>query len=347
MEIRLGFAILGTGRMGIRRLDSIIAHPNGTVVAVTDSDDAVASHAAERAGGAVVAASHREAITAPAVDCVVVATPNSMHRMMVRDALEHGKHVFCEKPLAGTSAEAVEMVQTANQNSGFLKVGSNLRYFPSVQKAQQLLAMRAIGEPLFLRGWIGNNGWSLASWWSDPAEVGGGTFLDNGCHLLDLSRWFLGEVLECTGWAGTLLHSVAPLEDNGVGIFRFEGGKFAVIQSSWTEWADYCYFELYGSEGYIRVDNRAPDCKVILGRREGSQEVHDFKDVSSNSYALEMDDFIHAVIDGRQPLPSGFDGMRTVQMAHAVYKANDSGRSQSLQCPLELLPTPYAEAMPG
>jgi predicted dehydrogenase len=344
MQMTLGFAIVGTGRMGMRRLASIVDHPRATVVTVADSDMAAATEAAERADCAL-AADHREAVADPAVDCVVVATPNKLHRPVVLDALAHGKHVFCEKPLAGLPSEAVEMVQAAARHGTFLKVGSNLRHFPSVQKARELLDENAIGETLFLRGWIGNNGWSLASWWSDPAEVGGGTFLDNGCHLLDLSRWFLGEAWECTGWTGTLLHPVAPLEDNGVGIFRFEGHKLAVIQSSWTEWADYCYFELYGSEGYMRVDNRAPACTVTVGRRDGSQEVHDFRDVSPQSYALEMDDFIHAVIDGRQPLPSGFDGMRTVQMAHAIYEANRSGRSQSLRRSLELAPAPYAEVI--
>ena len=103
------------------------------------------------------------------------------------------------------------MVRAAGTHGSFLKVGSNLRHFPNVARALELVARGAIGEVLFLRGWIGNDGWSLGSWWRDPDLIGGGTLLDNGSHLLDLTRSFLGEPEECVGYASTLAQDVAPL----------------------------------------------------------------------------------------------------------------------------------------
>ncbi|MCX5998865.1 MAG: Gfo/Idh/MocA family oxidoreductase, partial [Chloroflexi bacterium] len=256
--------------------------------------------------------------------------PNKFHPSVVVPALNQGKHVWCEKPLARNPAEAIEIVQAAIGSGRFLKVGSNLRYFPSVLKAKDLLDSGAVGDVLFVRGWIGNSGWQLGSWYSDADVIGGGTFLDNGSHLLDIYRWFLGEPTECVGCISTSHWPVAPLEDNAMGIFKFASGRLAFLHSSWTEWAGYMYLEIYGREGYIRVDNRQSDCLVVLGGKNGSREVFDFSKQPPQSYDLELSDFVASVQRGRQPLPSGFDGLRAVQMAHGIYESSLSGKAIAL-----------------
>jgi predicted dehydrogenase len=120
-----------------------------------------------------------------------------------------------------------------------------------------------------------------------------------------------------------------------MGIFRFAGGALASLHSSWTEWNEYMYLEIYGKEGYLRIDGRQPHCLTILGRRNGDRDVFDFSSQPPQSYQLEFDDFVQAIRTNRQPLPSGFDGLRAVQMAYGIYESSRSGRSIPVWSPVE------------
>jgi len=190
------------------------------------------------------------------IDCAIVATPNNVHAKASVYAMSRGKHVLCEKPLASSLEEAMRMVQAAEDNLVKLKVGSNLRYFPNVVQAKKTLEDESIGKLMFLRGWIGNSGSHLkGSWYSKPEIMGGGTLLDNGHHLIDLSSWFLGNISHAVGYVCTLVHDT-PSEDNAVAVLNTNEGTFALIQSSWTEWNGYTYIEIYGHKGSMMLDCR-------------------------------------------------------------------------------------------
>lgn len=329
MPEKLRFAVIGCGRMGVRRMKAIAAHPDTELRCLSDNDAETAQRVS-REMGCDFYPDWEKAVSRRDVDCVIVSVPNKFHNPVAIQALNEGKHVWCEKPLARNPEEALGIVRALAKTDRFLKVGSNLRYFPSVQKAKELLDSSAIGEVLFFRGWVGNAGWPVKMWFSDAEMSGGGTFLDNGCHLLDIARWFMGEPRECIGHVSTLHWRISPLEDNGMGIFTFEGGKLAFIHSSWTEWAEYMYLEVYGSRGYIRVDNRGTKCITTLGNHDGKQEIFDYSDVPAQSHVLEFRDFVQAIANSRQPQPDGFDGLRAVQMAYGVYESSRLGRKVTI-----------------
>jgi predicted dehydrogenase len=325
MDRKLGFAVVGCGRMGMRRIGLIRGHHQAELRCVEDYDKEIARKVSEEVGCDYYSG-WESVVSRPDVDCVVVSVPNRFHRDIVIAALGAGKHVFCEKPLARNPIEAHQMVKAAERSGCLLKVGSNLRYFPSVLKAKELLDIGEIGEVLFARGWIGHSGWQIGTWYSDAEVIGGGTLLDNGCHLVDLYRWFLGEVESCVGFVSTSLWSISPLEDNAMALFKFVNGKMAFLQSSWTEWAGYIYLEIYGTQGFIRIDNRGQSCITTLGKRNGQNTVFDFSQEPPRSYVLEFNDYLNAIASNRQPLPSGLDGLRAVQMAYAVYRSAQLGK---------------------
>lgn len=330
MQNKLGFAIIGSGRMGMRRARTISLHPATRLICVSDTDEKKAKKGAEEFGCAYCI-EPEEAINKPGVDCIVIGTPNKFHLPIAVAALQNGKHVFCEKPLARNPEEAARIVEAALLSKATLKVGSNIRHFPNVMKARELLDSSAIGEVLYLRAMIGVAGVHLAkSWFSDADLQGGGVFLDIGCHLFDLSRWFLGEVKSCMGHTSTMYWPVKPLEDNGMGIFEFANGKLAFLNASWMEWADYMLMEIYGTEGYLQIDQRMPNCTLALGKRNGQREVFDYTRQPAQSYDLEFQKYVSDLINQRQPAPSGFDGMRAVQMAHGVYESSRLGKKIAL-----------------
>ena len=325
MAKKMKFAVIGCGRMGVRRMKAITGNSETELVCLSDNDTEAAKKVSKEMGCDFYP-DWEKAVSKSDVDCVIVSVPNKFHHPITTQALNEGKHVWCEKPLARNPDEALGIVRTLAKSDRFLKVGSNLRYFPSVQKAKELMNGAASGDVFCLRGWVGNAGWPVKMWFSDADMSGGGTFLDNGCHLLDIARWFLGEARECVGQVSTLHWKIKPLEDNGMGIFTFDGGKLAFIHSSWTEWAEYMYLEVYGSQGYIRVDNRGTKCITTLGKQDGKQEVFDYSDVPAQSHVLEFNDFVQSISSFKQPLPDGFDGLRAVQMAYGVYESSRLGK---------------------
>lgn len=343
-EEKLRFIVVGCGRFGSRRARVIKNNPEAELVCLVDTDKEKASKLAKELG-CEYSTDYIKTLDEKDTDVVLIATPNAYHASQAIEALNRKKIVFCEKPLARNPYEAKQMVDAARRNNVFLKTGSNLRFFPSILKAKQLVSENAIGDLINFRGWIGNDGEQLNYWFSDFETTGGGTFLDNGVHLLDLSRMFLGEVEECIGYTQLAYWSdKTKSEDNGYGIFKFKGNKFAIIHSSWTEWLGYMYGELYGKNGYIQIDNRIGGNKLTVFNKKEAPQVFDYSSLSPQSpllpppsYEHEIKDFIRSIKEGREPRPNGYDGMRAVQMAYAVYESARTG--SAVRIPPDWLPS--------
>ena len=310
--------------MGSRRARAVKENQNAKLVCVVDDDFKNASYLACELNCDFYT-DYDKALKRHDVDCVVIAVPNKLHSEISIEAIREGKHVFCEKPMAIKPEECELMVNEALKHNVYLKVSSNIRYFGNIRKAKELLDQRVIGDLLFMRGWIGHRGWNLKpnSWFIDPDLIGGGTLLDNGCHLIDLVRWFMGEIKECIGFYTTGLHKQLPkrLEDTAMGILITIDNKPIFIQSSWAEINGYLYAEVYGERGAIYVDNRGNNAKTILLDDSGLSHMFDYSDEPRISFKLEIDDFIDSVIHGIHPTPTGYDGMRVIQIIHGIYES--------------------------
>lgn len=351
----LTVSVIGCGRMGRRRLEALSALDRVRLVSACDSDESAAG-AAERDFRVPARRDWREALDDGA-DAVVVCLPNRLHAPVAAEALRRGRHVFCEKPLATTEEDARALVEAALRAGSTLAVGSNLRRFPNVAEAMRLHRAGAIGEVLSARAWIGHDGWNLATpWYRDAGQTGGGTLIDNGIHALDLLRWFLGEVVECTGlvdtarWTPRALGSrqgpragrspampaitgatkEAGLEDNAMGVFRSESGRLASVHSSWTERGGYFQLEVNGAEGLLRTSCRAGGATLERVSASGRSETLDFSDRPPASCRDELAAWRDALRAGERPDPDGYDGLRAVQMALAIYASAQSGARSSL-----------------
>lgn len=314
--------------MGRRRAEQVADDPRTELRVVADTVPERATETADRHG--VDATTAAGDVVAADVDVVVLSVPNKFHLPLSLDALRSGRHVFCEKPLARTPDEAARVAAAAESSDATLKVGSNFRHFECVDRALELVGEGAVGEPLFFRGWIGNDGSHLDdSWFGDPELAGGGTFLDNGSHMLDLLLRLFGDPTECTGYVARSVHDL-PVEDNGFGMFRFEDGETAFLQSSWTEWDEYAYAEVYGTDGSVKVDARLPNSRVVVTDPDGYTETYDYSTRPPASYESEFAAYVDALLAGRAPDPGPEAGLRAVEMAHGVYEAAETGEAVDL-----------------
>jgi predicted dehydrogenase len=308
--------------MGRRRAIAVAQNSSAKLVCVADSDEPMAKKLAEELNCSYFL-DYAQAICRNGVDVVAVELPNKFHTEVALKSMEEGKHVFCEKPMTVTSEDARLLVKTSLKTGTCLKVTSNVRYFNNIIKAKELLDSGILGKLLYMRGWIGHGGWNLkkGSWFTDPECIGGGTLLDNGCHLVDIARWFMGEVVECVGLKMDLLYNLSSLEDNAMAIMKTEENKPVFIQSSWTEWNGYLYFEVYGSKGALYVDNRGNSAKTTLKTQE-SERTFDYSNEPPISFKREVDAFVNSLSENKMLPPSGYDGLRVVEIINGLYESS-------------------------
>lgn len=313
------FAVIGCGYFGLKRIETLASL--GNLAGVVDSDEKRLKTIASRYN-TPHATSIEQLTKSCDIDAAIVAVPNFLHASITEKALSCGLHVICEKPLAINAFEAERIVQAAKKYHRFVKTGSNHRFFPTVQKAYKLYTKGTIGDILHFNGSIGTNGaHTQESWFWEKHKSGGGTFIDNGCHLLDIARMFMGDFTSCIGYTSNVYWKKTRVEDLGTGIFMTKNGRQATISSSWIQWRGYMYFELWGTKGYIIVDSREGD-RVIWGKRDGSKpNTIDFTKLPKASYRDEILYFSHCIRTNQKPVPSVRDGYRVIQMIEGVYES--------------------------
>ena len=319
----VSMGVVGVGSFGEKRAAAAAKVSKGQLIGIADLSLERARDVAQKLD--VRAFTVEELLAHPHIDVVCISVPNKFHAPLAIQALEYGKHVMCEKPLARSAAEAEAIVVKAEETGRMVKTGSNHRYFQSVAQSYKIAMSGAIGELVSFNGRIGNNGERVRNaWFWDKEMSGGGTLLDNGCHLLDIARWMLGDFVEGTGLISTAYWKDCHVEDTATGVFVTKEGKMATIASSWRQLSGYFHFEVNGAYGYIAVDGRfdthGGDNLYWQCTKDGG-EIHsiNFGQVKPNSYVDELEEFLSDIEAGRQPKPNGRDGLAVLRMVEAIY----------------------------
>ena len=330
MTMRVG--LIGCGDIGRVRASAVSQTPDAKLTVVSDLEGKRASGIASQFGAAV-APDWKSLVRRDDVDVVIVSTPPSVHAEMCIEALGAGKHVMCEKPLARTPNECRRIIEAAESAGRVLATGFNYRFYPSILKAREVLDSGLIGTLDHVRSYSGYSAAEHSHGWLHDVEVmGGGALRDNGIHLIDLTRYFLGEVAEVKGFATENVWNFKGCEDNGFALLRSTEGRVATVQASWTEWRKYRFLiEIYGSRGCIRASCFPMITEVTwsasLGGRTNRkthyfpmthlwEKLKSYRWVVAQSFVREMQAMRRAIKGERTALADGLDGLRTVEIAH-------------------------------
>jgi predicted dehydrogenase len=247
-----GVAIVGCGLIGRKRAAAL---GGARLVACADVDRPRAEALAGTSAGAEAADDWRAAIDRADVGLVIVATTNDALADIARAAVEAGKHVLIEKPAGRSVAEIDELIDAARRHRRLVRVGFNHRYHPALRKARELFEAGELGDLMFVRGRYGHGGRPGydKEWRADPVRSGGGELIDQGVHLVDLSRWFLGEFAVVDGFAHTYFWQM-PVDDNAFLVLRTARKQVAFLHVSCTEWKNLFSFEIYGTRAKLHVE---------------------------------------------------------------------------------------------
>jgi len=326
------FALIGCGDIGILRARALARVSGCRLVVAADADATKATAVAALVPGAVGVTDWRAAVNRPDVDAVIVSTPPSLHEEMAVTALEAGKDVLCEKPLARTPAECRAMVAAAERSGRRLATGFNYRFYPSFRRAREILDSGVIGELDHIRSYGGYSATSHNQpWVHDAATVGGGALRDIGIHLLDLTRDFLGDVVSVQGAASGRVWKYPGCEDNGFALLASSKGNLAMVHASWTEWRRYQFrVEIYGSRGCIRATCFPMMTQVVWAGETGGrsqsktdwfprtalgEKLGSYRWVVVESFVDELAAFVSYVRGAPSRVATGADGLRAVEIA--------------------------------
>lgn len=326
--------VIGTGRIGKLHLENLsVRIPSAEVVAVADIFLEGAEEMAEKFAVKTVTRDYKEILSDKDVEAVVICSPTDTHAQYTIEAAEAGKHIFCEKPL-DLSLGKIRMVLDVIEKTGVkLMVGFNRRFDPNYAKVQQIVRDGKIGEPHILT--ITSRDPS-----PPPAEyiaVSGGMFLDMTIHDFDMARYVVGsEVTEVYAKTNVLVDQVfkqAGDVDTAITVLHFENGAIGTIDNSRK--AVYGYdqrLEVFGSEGMVKIDNNNHDTHTYFNEEgsHGPLPLDFFMDRYLESYAIEMEAFIDALINDKEVPVPGIDGLISVAIGLAAKKSAHENRPVKL-----------------
>lgn len=261
-KVRIG--IVGAGKISeVLHIPNTILSEYAQLVAIADPNPQRLEHFRRKLENVRFYEDYRQMLEKEDIDAVIVATPNALHAEVSIAALEKGKNVLVEKPMATNSEDALKMIEAAKKNRKVLMVNHSQRFFPHHIKAKEIVQSGVLGEIRLVKTMFGHAGpenWSpSAAWFFDKNVAMFGALGDLGVHKVDLIRYITGlDIVECTGFIATL-EKRASVEDVASAVLRLSNSSLATLDSNWiTKGLEENYFVVYGEKGTMKVGQTDP-----------------------------------------------------------------------------------------
>ncbi|MEV4619260.1 Gfo/Idh/MocA family oxidoreductase [Asanoa sp. NPDC049573] len=335
------------------RARAISEIPGARVVAISDDDADRGRAAAARHGVDTFVEDWRDLVTRDDVDIVMVHSENGRHVEQVVAAAEAGKHVFCEKPIATTVADATAMAEAVRAHGVDGTAAFVSRFSKEADRAKKIVDSGVLGRVLLTRGLIGLAGIAeigcppdMTAWMSDPVLGGGGAWIDEGSHGIDLLRWLVGEITEVSAFTANRNKPGLDGEDIAVALLRYADGGLGEIGTVWSLSADIGMrnnLEIYGTQGTLVMRATDPFPRVEVYRsgddplyrgwttphiEADATEPHDYGSwpPHTHHYKREVASYLHRAAAGLRPFgPTLDDGLACLRVIAAGYESAAKG----------------------
>ncbi len=337
MKIKVG--VIGCGSIcEFRHAPEYVANPNVEVLAFYDPNNQRAEKMVGKFGGKAVS-DFKEITRNPDIDAISDCSTNEMHHVITTDALEHGKHVLCEKPMSITLEGARKMIAASRTSGRILMIGHNQRFAAGHRKAKEILDSGELGRVITFQTVFGHKGpesWSeaksKATWFFDAKRSVFGAAGDLGIHKIDLIRFFTGdEIEEVSGFVGTLdkkLESgrLIPVNDNLVCLMRTRRGAMGTLAVSWTYYGpEDNSTTLHCEKGIMKIYGD-PVYQVVVSKLGGEAAHYTVGQIQTNeapSASGVIDAFIDSIVNKTPPPVTGEDGLRGLQVVFAAMESSE------------------------
>ena len=305
--------IIGCGKIAqVRHIPEYLDNPNAKLTGLYDLNLQRAKDLAEKYNCKSYE-SVEEMLAVPEIDAVSICVANNAHAEISVQALNSGKHVLCEKPMATTLEDCEKMVEAASENGKFLMIGQNQRLAKAHVKAKQLIADGAIGTVRTFKTTFGHCGpetWSIdpgkSSWFFDKKRAAMGAMADLGIHKTDLIQYLLdATVVETRAFVGTLDKKDAAgnfigVDDNAICIYTMNNGIVGTMTASWSYYGEEDNSTvLYGTEGIMKIYSN-PQFAIEIITKNGEKVLYDIDQIQTNDNQTKsgiIDAFVESIVE--------------------------------------------------
>lgn len=365
-HVRVG--IIGVGWPGQRHIEGYQKHPNAEIVALSDVNRTAAEQvkATYSVDGARIFDDYRELLAQGDVDAVSICTPNFLHAAMAIDALDAGKHVLLEKPLAHTLPDGERLAATvADHSDRVFMIALNNRYRPDSIVLKERIEAGELGRIYYAKaGWLrGPAEFFLRGWFTQRDLSGGGPLIDLGVHVLDLALWFMGNPRPVSV-SGSLYYEFneemragtggeVDVEDLAAAFVKLENGATVVFDVSWIshiEEGNLVYSQLFGTTGGAKIvrrygaqSGRQEEMTITTATGAGtsraslvqhpvflSPDAGQPEFMLHESFRAEVADFVDSIRTGRQPGATITHGLDILRVLDGIYRSAATGKEVDL-----------------
>lgn len=338
----LKVGVLGCGT--IARVRHLLEYDNNKEVEIAAVCDIVEERAEEMAKlyGAKAFTDYRDVLENKEIDVISICLPNYLHASVTIAALNAGKHVLCEKPMATSKDEAEAMIAAGKLNEKKLMIAHNQRFVASHQKAKEIIESGKLGKIYSFSTTFGHPGpeeWSIdgaESWFFNKDQAFIGAMGDLGVHKADLMRYLLGDFSEIGAFIETNAKQNTDVDDNAVCILRTESGIIGTLTASWAyvTGGDNSTI-IYGENGTLRLE-ADPVYSLIEEYRDGTIINHQLEKIQTNeeggqSNSSIIDYFVTSILENTEPPIPGEEGMKSLEVILAAIESQETRQIVSLK----------------
>ncbi|MEK6756330.1 MAG: Gfo/Idh/MocA family oxidoreductase [Bacteroidota bacterium] len=312
---------VGIGNHGKTIVDAIRDAGNLQLISCFDINTA-ANQAVSAEFGARAAASYEELVADPSIDAVVLVTPNYLHAEQVRKAFAVRKHVFVEKPIANTVAEAKEMIELAKRAGLTLMVGHNTRRRGVFRRAKALLDQRRIGKVVAVEANLSRPAGlqpGLPEWKADPTKCLLLPMTQLGIHFVDTIAYLLGPISRVSCFAANVAMPGGVL-DSTAALLQMVSGIPVALTSYYVS-ADVYFLRIYGTEGTIHCSPLQLRLELLQNGELKELHEEDFNSEGGQSFILQMREFGECVLKGARPETGGEEGLNALAAIEAMMRS--------------------------
>jgi predicted dehydrogenase len=343
-RVRVGIVGVGIGSIHAR---GYARCGRAQVVALCDLDTDRAQRLATEHGIERIYSDYRVMLAEEKLDAVSVCTPNALHEPVAVAAFEAGCHVLCEKPLSTSAASAKRMLDAARRSRRRFMVGMNNRFRGDTQVLRGYIEAGELGSIYYARcGWIRRKGIpGMGSWFTRKELSGGGPLIDIGVHAFDVTWYLMGNpkpvaVFGATyaqfgprglgggGWGVAVAGGGYDVEDLAAAQVRFENGATLCLEASWAQHCqgDRLYSEVYGDSGGATLE----PLRVFTDHRGRPVDISPHAP-QVDGHEAEVAHFVDCVLNDREPISTGEQGVEVMKVLDAIYESAQSGASVMIE----------------
>lgn len=351
---KLKIAVIGVGGISAVHLGGYLKNPNVEVYAFCDIDEARLKEKGEKYGVTRLYTDVQKMLDElPELDAVSVCTWNNGHAPCTIAALNAGKHVLCEKPMAMNAKQAEEMIAAAKKNGKKLMIGFVRRFGNDAAVVKDFIKNGSVGEIYYAKAtYLRRNG-NPGGWFGDKSRSGGGPLIDLGVHVIDLTRYLMGNPKPVSVYGATFRklgnrpnvkgaagyssegkgkNDVCDVEDMATALVRYDNGAVLSVEASFSlnVKKDSGKIELFGTKGGVCLD---PEFELYTDVNGYLANVSlDMPTALSfeGLFENEIDYFVNAILNDEDVSSIAEDGLTLMKMLDAIYLSAETGREVRL-----------------